>query len=186
MPRFTVGREYLLNRAINSHGRGNYLLGYSITAVSCCNIGNCAVRIPTARAGRGLTASRGLIIILGLSGISWYTGYIIGQFKLRYPQVHSMADAGEILMGRFGRELLDFCQLALLIFMMASHLLTFTVTLNTITNHGTCTIVFGVVGLVVSFIGALPRTLGKVYYMSIACECHLFQSSEVYANILFP
>lgn len=97
-----------------------------------------------------------------------------------------MADAGEILMGRFGRELLDFCQLALLIFMMASHLLTFTVTLNTITNHGTCTIVFGVVGLVVSFIGALPRTLGKVYYMSIACECHLFQSSEVYANILFP
>jgi hypothetical protein len=80
-----------------------------------------------------------------------------------------MADAGEILLGRFGREFLDFGQLALLIFMMASHLLTFSVTLNTITRHGTCTIVFGVVGLIVSFIGALPRTLGKVYYMSIAC-----------------
>lgn len=115
-------------------------------------------------------AARAILIIIGLSAISWYTGYIIGQFKLRYPHVHSMADAGEILLGRFGRELLDFGQLALLIFMMASHILTFTVTFNTITNHGTCTLVFGVVGLVISFLGALPRTLGKVYFMSIACE----------------
>ncbi|RMJ20988.1 hypothetical protein PHISP_08141, partial [Aspergillus sp. HF37] len=76
-----------------------------------------------------------------------------------------MADAGEILLGRFGREFLDFGQLALLIFMMASHLLTFSVTLNTITKHATCTIVFGVVGLIVSFIGALPRTLA---FISIA------------------
>lgn len=30
----------------------------------------------------------------------------MGQFKLRFPQIHSMGDAGELLMGRFGRELL--------------------------------------------------------------------------------
>jgi hypothetical protein len=49
---------------------------------------------------------------------------------------------------------------------MASHILTFSVLLNTITNHGTCTIVFGVVGLIVSFLGALPRTAEKVFWMS--------------------
>jgi hypothetical protein len=80
-----------------------------------------------------------------------------------------MGDAGELLMGRFGRELFGIGQLLFLIFLMASHILTFTVVFNTITNHGTCTIVFGVVGLVVSFIGALPRTMGKVYWMSMAC-----------------
>lgn len=73
-------------------------------------------------------------------------------------------------MGRFGRELLNFGQLLLCIFLMASHILTFTQTLNTISKHATCTIVWGVIGLVVSFIGALPRTMGKVYYMSIVCS----------------
>lgn len=80
-----------------------------------------------------------------------------------------MGDAGEILFGRIGREILFFGQLLFCIFLMSSHILTFTVLFNTITGHGTCTIVFGVVGLIVSFIGALPRTMGKVYWMSLAC-----------------
>jgi hypothetical protein len=109
-------------------------------------------------------------LILGLSAIATYTGYVIGQFKLRYPHVHSMGDAGEVLMGRFGRELLGNAQLLFLIFIMGSHVLTFSVMMNTITNHGTCSIVFGVVGMVVSFIGALPRTLKRVSWFSIACE----------------
>lgn len=111
-----------------------------------------------------------MVIIVGISGIAWYTGYTVGQFKIRYPHVHSMADAGEVLMGRFGRELLNLGQLLLCIFLMASHLLTFIKTLNTISQHATCSIVFGVVGLVVSFIGALPRTMNKVYIMSCVCE----------------
>ena len=83
-----------------------------------------------------------------------------------------MGDAGEVIMGRFGRELLGTGQLLFLIFVMASHVLTFTVLMNTLTEHGTCTIVFGVIALVVSCIGALPRTMGNVYWMSIACKEH--------------
>lgn len=90
----------------------------------------------------------------------------MGQFKQRYPQVHSMGDAGELLMGAFGRELFFFGQLLFMIFLMASHILTFSVLFNTITNHGTCTIVFGVVGLIVSCICALPRTSSKLFIMS--------------------
>lgn len=108
-------------------------------------------------------------MIVGLGALATYTGYVIGQFKLRYPFVHSMGDAGDVLMGRFGRELLGNAQLLFLIFIMGSHVLTFTVMMNTLTNHGTCSIVFGVVGLVVSFIGALPRTMKKVSWMAIAC-----------------
>lgn len=110
------------------------------------------------------------ILIVFLSGISWYTGFVIGQFKLRHPHVHSMGDAGEILIGRVGREILGTGQLLLLIFLMSSHLLTFTILMNTLTMHGTCTTVFGVVGLIVCFLGALPRTMGKVYWMSVACK----------------
>ncbi|KAA8652838.1 putative amino acid transporter [Aspergillus tanneri] len=129
------------------------------------NISLGILSLPSAVATLGIVPA--LLIILGMSGISWYTGYVIGQFKLRYPQVHSMGDAGELLLGRIGREIFGIGQLLFLIFLMASHILTFTVLFNTITNHGTCTIVFGVIGLIVSFIGALPRTVGKVYIMSI-------------------
>lgn len=74
-----------------------------------------------------------------------------------------------MICGRFGRELLGTAQLLFLVFIMGSHLLTFTVMMNTLTDHGTCSIVFGVVGLVVSFICALPRTLRKVSWFSFAC-----------------
>lgn len=81
-----------------------------------------------------------------------------------------MADAGEILMGRWGGELLGSAQLLFLVFIMGSHILTFTVMMNTLTDHGTCSIVFGIVGLVLSIMGTLPRTLKNVSYMAVACE----------------
>ena len=55
-----------------------------------------------------------------------------------------------------------------LVFVMGSHILTFSIMMNTVSEHGTCTIVFGVVGLIVSLICCLPRTLHKVSYFSIA------------------
>lgn len=82
-----------------------------------------------------------------------------------------MADAGEVMfapigLASLGRELLGTAQLLFLIFIMGSHILTFAVMMNTLTENGTCSIVFGVVGLVVSFVLALPRTLRKVSWLS--------------------
>lgn len=76
-------------------------------------------------------------------------------------------------MGRFGRECLGIGQLLLLIFLMASNIVTFNILMNVLTDHGTCTLVFGVVGLVICFLGALPRTMEKVYWMSVACKYRL-------------
>ena len=115
-----------------------------------------------------LTRLSGLILILGLGIVATYTGYVIGQFKLRYPFIHNMADAGEVLLGRPGREIFGAAQLMLLVFIMGSHILTFVIMMNTLTVHGACSIVFGVIGLVVCYICTLPRTLGEVSYLAIA------------------
>ncbi|RAL08621.1 amino acid transporter [Aspergillus homomorphus CBS 101889] len=122
--------------------------------------------LPSAFATLGLVPS--IIIMIGVSFIAWYTAYIIYQFKMRYRHIHSMADAGEVILGRFGRELLGGGQLIFLVFVMGSHILTFTVAMNTITDHGTCTIVFGIIALVISCVGSLPRTMGNVYWISFA------------------
>lgn len=71
------------------------------------------------------TLRRGVILIAGLGCLATYTGFVIGQFKLRYPHVHNMADAGEVMLGAVGREIFGVAQLLFLIFIMASHILAF-------------------------------------------------------------
>ena len=122
--------------------------------------------LPSVLATIGLVP--GVILIAGLGVIATYTGYVLGQFKLAYPHVHNMADAGEVLLGPVGRELFGLAQILFLVFVMGSHILTFSIMLNTVTSHGTCTIVFGVVGLLVSLVCTMPRTLLKVSYLAIA------------------
>jgi hypothetical protein len=112
----------------------------------------------------------GIILIVALGIIATYTGYVFYQFKLEYPHVHNMADVGEVLLGKVGREVLGAAQTLFLVFTMGGHVLTFTIALNAISDHAVCTIVWGVVGLIVLFLCSLPRTLKNVSYMSIACE----------------
>lgn len=124
--------------------------------------------LPKAVASLGLAPA--IVILIGLGLLSSYTGYVIGRFKLKHPYISNMADAGEALWGPFGREIVGAGQLLFLIFIMASHTLTFTTAMNTLTNHGTCSIVFGIVGMILSCILSLPRTLTKMTWQSIACE----------------
>ena len=90
-------------------------------------------------------------------------------------EVHNIADVGEILLSPFGLPRLGYeiggaAQTIFLIFSMGSHVLTFTIALNAITGHATCTIVWAVVALVVLWGFTLPRTLKKVSYFSIVCK----------------
>ena len=124
--------------------------------------------LPSVLASVGMIA--GIILIVALGIIATYTGYVIGQFKMAYPHVHNMADAGEVLMGPVGREIFGAAQVIFLVFTMGSHILTFTIALNTITGHATCTIVWAVVATIVLLICTLPRTLKRVSYLSIACK----------------
>ncbi|KAL3481377.1 transmembrane amino acid transporter protein-domain-containing protein [Aspergillus californicus] len=133
--------------------------------------------LPSVVAVLGLVPA--IILLLGFGVMSTYTGYTIGQFRWAYPHVQSMADAGEVLAGKFGREFLGMGQLLLIVFIMASHLLTFTVAMNTITEHGTCSIVFGVVGLVISYLLCLPRTSANVSYLSVASFISVFSAVMV-------
>ena len=79
-----------------------------------------------------------------------------------------MADAGEVMLGPFGRELFGAAQMMFLVFVMGSHILTFSIMFNTVTDHGTCTIVFVFEAMLHSLICTLPRTLLNVSYMAIA------------------
>jgi len=77
-----------------------------------------------------------------------------------------MADAGDLLMGRFGRGLLGIAQLVFFIFVMGSHIITFSIMMNVLTDHSSCTILYASVGLLLSFVLTLPRRLEKLSHLS--------------------
>ncbi|CAG8172776.1 unnamed protein product [Penicillium salamii] len=141
------------------------------------NISLGILSFPSAVATLGMVPAA--VILVFLSVLSWYTGLLIGQFKLRYPQVHSMADAGGVLWGPIGREIVGIGQLLLLVFFMSSHILTFSILLNVLTGHGACSIAFGVVGLILSFLMSLPRTMEKVFWFAITSFISIFIATVV-------
>lgn len=112
----------------------------------------------------------GVLLIAGLGLIATYTGYVIGQFKQKYMHVHNFSDAGQMILGRFGRELAEVSQALLLIFIMAAHIVTFSIMMNVLTNHGTCTTIFLVAGTILSFIMTLPRTAKNMSKLSFFCK----------------
>ncbi|KAJ5595402.1 uncharacterized protein N7459_001610 [Penicillium hispanicum] len=120
--------------------------------------------LPATLAELGLAPA--IVLIIGLGLLATYTGYVIGQFHQRYPHIQNLADAGDVLLGAFGRELFGIGQLLFSIFIMGSHILTFSVMMNTITEHGTCTMVFTTVGFVICMVCSLPRTMKNMTYIS--------------------
>ncbi|KAF2722415.1 hypothetical protein K431DRAFT_319626 [Polychaeton citri CBS 116435] len=132
--------------------------------------------LPKAVATVGLMP--GIILILFIGALASYGGYVIYMMKMKYPNIFSFADAFE-LMAPFGRPQLgrwfaEVMQDVLIVFVMAAHVLTFTVMMNTLTGHATCTVHWAIVGAVLSLILTLPRTYkshGLISMFSCASIC---------------
>jgi amino acid permease len=132
------------------------------------NVSLGVLALPQALAILGIVPGICCIIFLGL--IATYTGWLIGEFKLANPGMQSFADCGMLIAGPIGREVMAVASVLILIFIMGAHILSFAIAMNVLTDHGTCTIIFSVVGLVLSFVLGLPRTFKGVSYISIFCK----------------
>ncbi|KAH9952019.1 transmembrane amino acid transporter protein-domain-containing protein [Amylocystis lapponica] len=122
--------------------------------------------IPSVFQSLGMVA--GCILVIGLGAIATATGYLIGLFKLRYPHVHNMADAGMILAGPVGREVLGAAQVIFMVFLCGSHVLTGMIAFDTITAGASCSVLWAGVSAIICFVLTLPRTLNGISYLSVA------------------
>ncbi|RDK41226.1 hypothetical protein M752DRAFT_217709 [Aspergillus phoenicis ATCC 13157] len=104
----------------------------------------------------------GIICLLAIATIATWSNYVIGKFKLKHPEVYGIDDAGELMFGRVGRELLGVAVCIYWIFCSGSGLLSTSIGLNAVSDHGTCTAVFVGVSAVASFALASIRTLAKI------------------------
>lgn len=126
--------------------------------------------LPHVSSTVGLVPGVLLILILGL--IATYTGYVVYQFKMEYPQTLTIADGLKIQFGRPGRWIAEVSQDLELIFIMAAHIVIFSVCFNVLTDHALCTTLWMAIAAAVSFLVSLPRTMKGNRYFSMFCEFH--------------
>ncbi|KAK0120245.1 hypothetical protein ONS95_011651 [Cadophora gregata] len=119
-----------------------------------------ALSIPSAFATLGMVA--GVITTVGLGLVAIYTSYVVGQVKLKFPEVAHYADAGRLIWGRFGYELIGAMFALELTFLVGSHCLTGAIAFGNLTENGTCSLVFGVVSAVILLLLAIPPSFADV------------------------
>ncbi|KAI7432953.1 putative amino acid transporter [Hortaea werneckii] len=108
----------------------------------------------------------GILLLLTLGLLSWYTGTIIYEIKIRhFGTIHSYADIFALWLGkRAGRWFGEVVTNLMLVFIVAAHIVTFSVMMNVLTEgreegRGMCsTNVFMGVGATVFLGVSLPRT----------------------------
>lgn len=119
-----------------------------------------SLSMPAAFATLGMVA--GVICCVGIGFIAMYTSYIVGQVKVAYPDVAHYADAGRLIMGCFGYELVNLMLILQLLFLVGSHCLTGTIALANITGSDICSIIFAVVSMVILIMLAIPPSFAEI------------------------
>ncbi|EGO58966.1 N amino acid transport system protein [Neurospora tetrasperma FGSC 2508] len=121
-----------------------------------------SLSLPGAFATLGMVP--GVILSVGMGLICIYTAHVIGQTKLKHPEIAHYADVGRVMFGRWGYEIISFMFVLQLIFIVGSHVLTGTIMWGTITDNGngTCSLVFGIVSAIILFLLAIPPSFAEV------------------------
>lgn len=121
-----------------------------------------SLSLPHAFATLGMVA--GIICSISIGLIAIYTAYVVGQVKLKYPEVAHYADAGRLMFGKWGYEIVGAMFVMQLVFVVSSHVLTGKIMWSVLTDNGngTCSIVFGIVSAILLFLVAIPPSFAEL------------------------
>jgi amino acid permease len=109
----------------------------------------------------------GILCFVILAVITTVAGYVSGNARQYYPQMHSIGDAAELLFGKGAREFIGIIYYIYLALVAGAGMLTTSVALNALSDHGACTMAFVAVACAAAFIfGTGFRSLEKVAWIS--------------------
>jgi len=102
----------------------------------------------------------------------------VWEFCLRHPEVRDVCDIGQMLFfnSRIAWWFTAFMFVLNNTFIQGFHCLVGAKYLNTVSNHGTCTIVFSAVMAIVSFVCSLPRTFDTLSKLATLSALFTFTS----------
>ncbi|RKK70313.1 hypothetical protein BFJ69_g11962 [Fusarium oxysporum] len=109
----------------------------------------------------------GIIALIGIGVISWYTAYELLQYYRLHPQVLNIVDMTRFVGGRTLESITGVMMMIQVIFVAASAMVTLSIALNTISSHAACTVVFIFISCAACYIFCIPRTTKFVSHLGI-------------------
>ncbi|KAF7548869.1 hypothetical protein G7046_g8526 [Stylonectria norvegica] len=109
----------------------------------------------------------GIIAIIGIGCLSWYTAFELLQFYANHPHVVNMVDMTRVVGGPWFEMVAGFFMMIQVVFVASSAAVTLSIALNTMSSHATCTVVFIFVACLVCWMLSMPRTMKFVSYSGI-------------------
>ena len=104
----------------------------------------------------------GVLISVGLGLIAIYTAYLVGQVKLKHPEIMHYSDAVGLCWGRFGKELAGVMFVLLLVLLVGGHTLTGTIAfIKIVDKNSLCALLWGGISAILLFILALPPSFAE-------------------------
>lgn len=116
--------------------------------------------LPAAFANLGMIA--GVLMTIGVGIAAMYASYIIGQVKLKFPDIEHYADIGRLLLGDVGAKFFNVIFCAQLILIVGSHVLTGTIAFKTLSESNVCSIAWAVLSGVLLLALAIPPSFAEV------------------------
>ncbi|KAI9166347.1 N amino acid transport system protein [Paramyrothecium foliicola] len=113
-----------------------------------------------------LGAVGGAIAIVGWGVVNTYTAVILGDFRNRHPECHTLADMCGLLWGRVGRELVGVQILIAQVLITAAGIVSCSTAFNALSNHGACTVVFSFVSAVLITGFSATRTFSRLGWLT--------------------
>ncbi|KAI7603797.1 transmembrane amino acid transporter, partial [Hortaea werneckii] len=128
-------------------------------------VSNGMLSLPSSLAVVGIVP--GLIIIVFLGVFATYTSWLLVKFKMNHPEVHNMGDAGYILFGAVGREVLAFGTIVFAVFATGGQLLAGQIALASLSDGKLCLMLYTGIFAIPTLICSFPRTLDGLSWLSV-------------------
>ncbi|KUJ13600.1 transmembrane amino acid transporter [Mollisia scopiformis] len=128
-------------------------------------VSNGMLSLPSSGGVVGLVPNVILIVFLGIFGT--FTAYLLVQFKLNHPEVHNMGDAGYILFGVVGREVLSAGTVIFAVFATGGQLLAGQIALGVLSDSKLCLMLYTGIFAIPTLIFSFPRTLDGLSWLCI-------------------
>ncbi|KAH7145653.1 transmembrane amino acid transporter protein-domain-containing protein [Dactylonectria estremocensis] len=111
----------------------------------------------------------GVIAILGIGALSWYTAYVLKQFYSRHQHVLNVVEMARVVGGPSFEVVAGIGLLIQVIMTAASASVTLSIAFNTISGHSLCTVGYIGIGCLGCWVLCAPRTAKFVSQSGLPC-----------------
>ncbi|UPK92788.1 hypothetical protein LCI18_003723 [Fusarium solani-melongenae] len=113
-----------------------------------------------------LGAVGGALSIVGWQTLNTYTAVILGEFRSRHPECHTLADMCGRLWGRAGKELVGLQILVAQVLISAAGIVSISTAFNAVSDHGACTVIFTLVSTILITAFSSVRTFSRLGWLT--------------------